>query len=372
MASVIKFWTRQILKQTGHLTNLNALLSISDEKLFLPFYHIITDEPAPHIKELYSIRNTNTFNQDIKFLTTHYSPITIQELHEQIKSNKLFDKPSFHLTFDDGLKEMLNIVAPILKEQNIPATFFINSAFVDNKDLFFRYKASLLIHHFKSNPPAAALDKEIATLFASSGIRKSSLKENLKAVNYTHRKILDRIASLVQYDFQEYLKKYQPYLTTDDILQLKQMGFTIGAHSVDHPNYYELTLEDQCEQTQESIDFVKRTFDLPYSYFSFPFSDEKVSNAFFRKIFSSPNPLVDLSFGISGLKKDSFATHLHRFPMEGNQQSAEELIKTEYLYYIAKSLIRKNHITRKWLNKYIKKSFLRGTEIIFVMPITDS
>lgn len=343
LTSLIK---KPLIYSLGHVP-LSALISKSRENLFLPFYHIISDQAIPHIEELYSIRNTKTFKQDLSFLTTHYTSTSAQELYKKVKNKEFFDQPSFHLTFDDGLKEMLTVVAPILYQQGIHATFFINSAFVDNKDLFYRYKASLLIHHFNNHPPTATTRKEILALFSAQEIKKETLNACLLAVDYKRKHVLDRIAVIAGFDFSDYLKVNQPYLTTNDIAELQKMGFSIGAHSVDHPYYKELTLEEQLHQTKESLNFIKTTFNIPYSYFSFPFSDEKVSKAFFDEIYTSTPPLADLTFGISGLKKDSYPNHLHRFPMEGNELTAETLIKTEYLYYLAKSLLHKNTITRK-------------------------
>lgn len=347
MSQATKSIIQHFFYHAGHSINLDCLIGFSKQQLFLPFYHVVSNQSLTHVKELYRIRDIKTFREDLKFLQTHFTSITIEDLNEQVINKKPFSKPSFHLTFDDGLKEMLTEVAPILKEQGIHATFFINSAFVDNKDLFYRYKVSLLIHYFKHHKPSAETSKEIYSIFANQGILKSNLKENFLAVSYSNKHILDQIAVLVGFDFQDYLKKNEPYLTTEDIHQLKNMGFSIGAHSIDHPEYQYVSLEEQLRQTQKSIDFIKTTFNLPYSYFSFPFSDENVSKAFFEKLYSKENNLVDLSFGISGLKKDSYSQHLHRFPMEGSQLSAKQLIKTEYLYYILKSFIHKNTIARK-------------------------
>jgi hypothetical protein len=56
---------------------------------------------------------------------------------------------------------------------------------------------------------------------------------------------------------------------------------------------------------------------------------------------------VDLSFGISGMKNESVPFHLHRIPMETGNDSAQQIITGEYLYYLAKSVFRKNNIRRK-------------------------
>lgn len=49
------------------------------------------------------------------------------------------------------------------------------------------------------------------------------------------------------------------------------MGFNFGAHSLDHANFDELSLEEQIYQAKTSIDFIKKVFNIDYSIFAFPF-----------------------------------------------------------------------------------------------------
>ena len=83
---------------------------------------------------------------------------------------------------------------------------------------------------------------------------------------------------------------------------------------------------------------------MNYKIFAFPFTDYKITNAFFDKI--EQNQIYDLSFGTSGLKTDLIKFNLQRIPMEINNLSANEIIKTEYFYYFLKSFINKNIIKR--------------------------
>ena len=77
--------------------------------------------------------------------TNGYRTLTLDEL----LNGEVRDK-CVVLTFDDGHLEMFEVVAPILSKRGISATFFLNTGFLDNKDMFFRHKASLLIGHLKS------------------------------------------------------------------------------------------------------------------------------------------------------------------------------------------------------------------------------
>ena len=85
---------------------------------------------------------------------------------------------------------------------------------------------------------------------------------------------------------------------------------------------------------------------MDMALFSFPFSDEDVSAVFFERILK-PRGEVDLSFGISGLKKDSVPFHFHRIPMETGPFSAGEIIRGEYIYFMMKTIAGKNKINRK-------------------------
>ncbi len=174
----------------------------------------------------------------------------------------------------------------------------------------------------------------------------STLKEMLLKVGYAHRELLDEVASLMQFSIKEYLASHEVYLDMEEIRQLLSMGFTIGAHSHDHPEFRQVSPEEQLRQATESIRFLKENFNISPCLFSFPFSDEEVPKSLFDKLYP-PEGGIDLTFGISGLKGEEFPGHLHRIPMETGADSASRIIKGEYLYYLLKAPFNKNLIIRK-------------------------
>ncbi len=281
----------------------------------LPFYHLVTDNPPTHIKNLYKHKTIAEFKEDLDYLLTHFKPITLQELISFQKSKKNIPHNCFHLTFDDGLSEFYHIIAPILIEKKIPATIFLNNHFIDNKDLFYRYKASILS------------DK----LYTDTVLNFS----------FKNKNDIDELAKTFNISWDDYLTKNQPYLTTEQINELIHQGFTIGAHSLNHPLYEELSLDEQIHQTIASIEDIKNRFQLNYAVFSFPFTDFNVG----KKFFSSIKNHVDLTFGSAGIKDDEITFNLQRLPMENKVDGAVN-IKMAYSYYLLKKLIFKNTIKR--------------------------
>lgn len=310
----------------------------SQQNLILPFYHSVSNSDIPHIKNLYHTKSASAFVQDLDFLLKHYQPIDYKQFCAVAKGDLVLKKPSFLLSFDDGLKEFDEIIAPILLQKGIPAICFLNSAFVDNKDLFFRYKASLILNEINKN---SSLESEISLFFEND----KPLKDNVLAVSFEQKNILDQIALSINFSFENYLKLQKPYLESAQIKKLIARGFYFGAHSVNHPEYQYISLVNQIAQTKESIDFVAQKFALDYRIFSFPFTDFNVSMRYFEAL--KNEKIADFTFGTAGQKKDIINTNFQRIAFENNKLSAQQILKKELLYYNLKALINKNTIQRK-------------------------
>lgn len=320
---------------------LEWLVRISGQKLFLPFYHSVQkDQPLAHIQHLYQLRSLEAFEKDLDFLLRYYQPIDLASLMQHLQAGEPLEQRQFFLSFDDGLREVYDWIAPLLLKKGIPATFFLNSAFVDNQDLFFRYKASLLIEQLAQGSYSKTIIKTISEELDSEDFRTALLK-----INYQNQGVLAKVADLLEYKFEDFLATNQPYMTTAQIQQLLAQGFTVGSHSIDHPLYKNLSLEDQLQQTRESQDFINRHFSPSVKAFAFPFTDDGIEAAYFNQVQSEG--LVDISFGTAGLKQDSASFHLQRFPVEAFPFDMHQLVSSEYFYYFGKALLGKNKIKRK-------------------------
>ncbi len=299
------------------LLPLDTLCALAGQNFVIPFYHVVSDEDCPHIKNLYRFKTIKEFEADIDYLTKHYQPIGADDLND-VLSGKYAGKKIMLLTFDDGLRQMYDVVAPILLRKGIPAVFFINTDFVDNKALMFRYKASLLREMKKDslNTFTARNDQEL----------QKDLNQSVNA------------------EFDTFLKNYKPYMSSDQIRSLIGQGFSIGAHSCSHPYYEDLNVDKQLSETLDCLDILQVEFGIRQRLFAFPFTDHGVSSEFFQKLFEGSK--VDFSFGGAGVKKDIHSRQFQRVPMEGWNASAEQILKSEYLYYLLRVPFGKNTIKR--------------------------
>ena len=126
MKNILRF----ISKQIGRLLS-ERMLFKTDSPIFLPFYHVVSNQKLPYVLN-YPYRNSIQFEKELDFYLEHFKPVPLEYLIENPSSKEKV----FHLSFDDGLSECAEVIAPVLLRKGIPATFFVNSAFTDNRAFF--------------------------------------------------------------------------------------------------------------------------------------------------------------------------------------------------------------------------------------------
>lgn len=297
----------------GNLIPLWILMKSKNYPPFLPFYHVVSNQKLEHITS-YEVRTAQQFEKELDFLLKTFKPVDLETI---IGSPQ---KKQMHLSFDDGLTECYSIIAPILKRKGIPATFFVSPHFVDNKALFHRFKRSIL---------------ESQQLLEVSDT-KYFINEMF---------LLDAIAEQNGFSFSEYLSTHRPYLTLGEITELQADGFTIGSHSLNHPEFWTLSEEEQYRQVEESMTWVNEFFNPKIKAFSFPFTDDGIKASLFEKL--KENHVVDVTFGTAGLKFDQIPFHFQRIPMERKQKwDAQKVVHFEYFYFNLRHLFSANSVKR--------------------------
>lgn len=333
---------RKILSLASPVFPLKPMISATRQQTIFPVYHLVSDERPEHIIHLYKIRTAKEFQADLETLCRYYQPLSPEMLsNPEGLVNR--GKPGFILTFDDGLREIAEVAEPILSRKGINAIFFLNNAFIDNKNLFFRYKASILCGLIVKSATEAATARKLAKILDLPDFQKDEVCKKILKITYQQQSKLDETAKVLGYNFNNYLSEVRPYLTTTEIIDLQKKGFYIGAHSVDHPLLGELSGEQIVREVMESVGDVDRRFHPSLKLFAFPFTDAGIQGSVISILI---NEGIQGLFGTAGLKTEDEIRHYQRIPFEGTGNTASTILKTEYLYYIMKSFFGKNRMYR--------------------------
>ncbi len=300
-----------------------------------PFYHLVSDNPPPHVKHLYRVLSIKDFEKDLEFLLKHFQPINANTLSDILTNKKDNGKASLFLSFDDGFIESKEVIAPILQKKGVPATFFVNPAYIDSADLMYRCKVSLAVDRIEAEHFSKIVYSEIAKLLGTLD-NLQAIKSALFQLKHNQNELILAIAKKINLDFNEYLQSAKPYLTHRDLQELSDLNFTIGGHGYNHPYFNELSFNEQLNEVETCMKWVNYRFPNQSKLFAFPFTDFGVSDDLIKRIVLEPNSICDVSFGTSGIQPIRFGKHLQRIPMEEGGKSGQNIIRGEILYYLAK------------------------------------
>lgn len=324
---------RSLTALAGGYLPLNTLIGLTGEQAVMPFYHLVAEQTPPHIRHLYEAKNLKDFEGDLDYLLEHFKPLQLADVHRHAFGEKHIAKPSFFLSFDDGLSSFYDVVAPLLERKGVPATCFLNPAFVDNQEMMYRYKVSLILDQISVKKPSQSAIRRIQELLGNTDI--SALLLDKKT---SDNQKLDEIAKLIGLNIQEYLDNHRPYMTLQQIKSLQKKGFDFGAHSMDHPLFEMIHQEEQVRQVVESVKWVNHNVGSSVPAFAFPFTDFGVQKETITKIRDNVGAEL-LFFGTAGLKKSRNKGYFQRIPMEVPKVSARDHIVFEYIYYMLKNSI---------------------------------
>lgn len=313
-------------------------ISKSGVSAIFPFYHAVSGRPLPHMLNLYEIRKPDQFASDLDYMLDHFTPVKMSDF---LAGNHTAsqEKPAMVLSFDDGLTQCYDDVMPLLLKKGVPATFFLNNAFIDNQGLFYRFKVSLLIEELPGKSDAQ-LEKAADLLHC----RVNEIKQRLLSVSYVEREITDQVADVWEYSFDEYMRMNPVYLSSIQIFKMIEKGFEFGSHGIDHALFSLLKKEEALDQIQKSVKDLEFRFQLPYKFFAFPFTDQGVHDETIDILFEKR--VIDAGFGTAGMKDDQWDKYYQRIPMEFHNYDARRIIRGEVNRRRLRKILGRNQTQR--------------------------
>ena len=325
----------------GSLVPLKVLFKYYWSDFIVLTYHSLAGMDAEPEINKNPYRTQAAFSRDIKFIRDNFNVLHISEFLEIIQAGKAFPEKSLLLTFDDGLAIQYDHMFPVLKTHKVPAVFFINNAFIDNRDLHYERKKYLILRRIDEGVDRDIQERIRKTLPGEHSEAKT-LGDMVSRLEYREKHYLDTIAGELGISFSDYLDKNKIYLTTRQIKDMLGNQMSIGGHSMDHPNLTELPMDQQVNQVIESVNDLADRFSLDYKAFAFPYNDRALDTALFIKIKDG----IDVSFGSSDFLKDEFRKHFHRGSIDNSIQSFKPAISAIFAKYYASRITGKHFIKR--------------------------
>lgn len=248
------------------------------------FGHRAADEPCPFVSSLYRYPSVAELRSALDFLGRHFRFVTLDDVVGHFTQGRTLPDFPLFLSFDDGFRNMIDCVAPVLRETGAPATFFLTVDAVENRRLFYGLRRSYLI---------GRLSKDAERRVLCEGLREVSVHAP------EGRNLVDRAADILEVDWPAVLAAERPFMTKAECRGLLDMGFSLGAHGVSHERFAELDDPSRAREVTASIDFMQSAFGLDRVAFAFPHSHRGVDRGWMSDRLST-DARLSIFFGTGG------------------------------------------------------------------------
>ena len=203
------------------------------------FYHGVEEHIIdPEVQNLHM--SLRVFERQIAFLRNEREVISIDDLYECITNGKSLNCKHVVVTFDDGYKNNLRIVAPLLRAWNLPFTIFVSTRHISERRRFPMYciRAATLYtkrpcFHLKSIQKSFDLTTHEKRLAAARAITERAKKAPLELVEHITTECMSQLASDEWAELNARFSSDEP-MSWEDVVRTTSMGATIGSHCHDH------------------------------------------------------------------------------------------------------------------------------------------
>lgn len=269
---------KEKLKKLSLSLKVDRFLGLINKTPRVLFWHGVAIKPHKYI-EAENI-DKRIFLKQLEYLIKNFKIISIQEFYLRYKENG-FKGNEIVLTFDDGYKNNLEVLAPIMAKYDVPYTVFVSTKNIDSGDLFPTSKLRLVIYGTKLKTlklPSLNKTYGINTIEEKSEVYKE-LSHLMKTSKLSKVELLcdELINNISEEYYQKLLSKYNNLrpLSWDELRNLSLFDqCTVGSHCIDHicchSNQEEETLQ---YQINESKIIIEKKLNISCEFFAFPNGD---------------------------------------------------------------------------------------------------
>lgn len=203
-------------------------------------YHSVIPESEKF--QRYDYRNcvtTRHFDRQIKILKNLYDVVSIEDLSQIFASGRIDGRYAF-ISFDDGFTNNFKYALPVLKENNVPAVFYINTGYIGkNRLLWTEFITAALIFTAVKSLSLTLNREHLFDLSTPAG----QLKASVEIRNYLKQKTFseaEEIMALIKK--QTGTENLNPeidadryrFMNWDEVQAMSDLGMIIGSHTHEH------------------------------------------------------------------------------------------------------------------------------------------
>lgn len=234
-------------------------------------YHSVLDEPLQSANFLGDTAHScDVFRAQMELLSREFHPVSLDQVAGFVAGKTDLPSRAVAVTFDDGYADNFEVVAPILRELGIPATFYVTVDCIERRELPWPARLRFAFRTTRSEPWLSASGKTFS-------LKTPEDRERA----YLHAcELCCRLSGTAQREFvcsreRELETASSPspgmaMMTPDQLRGLRQEGHIVASHTMTHPNVAQLAAPEAQYELSQSKLRLEAMLGKPVRHFSYP------------------------------------------------------------------------------------------------------
>ncbi|HZQ95039.1 MAG TPA: polysaccharide deacetylase family protein [Candidatus Sulfotelmatobacter sp.] len=203
--------------------------------------------------------NAEALRRQFSYLRRNFRVVSLSQLAEELSSGANPARHTVALTIDDGRRNCYEFLFPLIKEFELPATFFVVSSFISGEDWIWTDKVIWLSR--QKNCPEALLPDSLPAVFGALNKMRPEARNGW--IETTARSMSVSIP-----------KTPPPRFAPCSWTELREMSdsglMEIGSHTVTHPILSSITDEESWQEVTQSRSQIMQAIGRPVNCFCYP------------------------------------------------------------------------------------------------------
>ena len=258
---------------------------LDDGKIYILYYHRIIDSKKNRFDYFGLDVPVKSFRKQMRYLSQRCNPISLNYFISCATRELRLPPKSIIVTLDDGYKDNYTNAYPILQQYKMPATIFLTTDPIDDRDTFWWEKVGEAINKTSEKVLEINIDR----------LRKFDLSHTVKKIEAVRMifSLLNQVSEIrkkqaLHHLFEE-LKidenelRMNATLSWGEIGEMSRGGIEFGAHTITHPILTKTSPEQAEKEIIKSKLRIEEEIGKAVSSFSYPQGDPSTYDESLKK-----------------------------------------------------------------------------------------
>lgn len=240
------------------------------------YYHRVdTPEHRPWLDPSIISASPKEFEQQMRLLRASYSPVTLEDVIDAVKGEKVLPKRAVLVTVDDGYRDFAEFILPIAARYDIEPLLFVPTAYV-GKGAFWWDKLYQIIYYWDEDmleTPYGIFDLSTAAERAASlNALRAAIKsaEDFRAAMASVDNLHEVVQGRVDAERAKQVEAASDTLCWEELRAVTKKGAHVAAHTHTHPLLTRIPFDEACAEIKHSQTLICKHIGHTFPVFAFP------------------------------------------------------------------------------------------------------